>query len=393
MDKNIESLCTSLDKLSLKIKEQYANDANMTENFGWNHPALTSNDLAEIPKSISNMLREINPLAIDELLRKKILDVPGKIALIERQNLPYFYNGHGTNAIPAFLAFIEWLRILLQPIIGPNQNQFHRATIEQQKQLAEQVLSKLSQFLTISIEQLTREADLGKNLSFKKGEPVFVRIIELFKKVKSTELFDTPYSTLFTFSKHLDHAISIFDQIKSFDPNTNNPANKRDNLITQLENNFDLYFSTSIPVLTVSLLTTNDLSIEKSKLNDVLKEIEQEKEKTKSDSSKYLDEIKDVLSKARQAAVEVGVAQHNMIFKAEADEHKALSNTWLKWTITVLIAITIVGIGLLFIPFDEGNTHYLIHFTITKIVILTVMFYALTICMRNYIKPISTILF
>lgn len=258
------------------------------------------------------------------------------------------------------------------------------ATLEQQKELSEQIKTKLIQFLTITIDELTRETQLGQQLSFKKGEHLFIKIIELFKKVSSVELYEIPYNMLNGFNGQLDHAISVFDQIKNFNPATNNPVGQRDNLINQLEGQYESYYSNAIPILTTGLLNTNDLSLERAKLYEALLELEKEKEKTKKESEKYLNEIKDVLSKARQAAVEVGVAQHNMIFKEEADEHKTLSDNWLNRTIGVLVAITLVGIGLLFIkPSDEG-THFLIHFTITKVVILTVMFYALAICTRNY---------
>lgn len=258
------------------------------------------------------------------------------------------------------------------------------ATLEQQKILLEQIKVKLEEFLTISIDELTRESQLGQQLSFKSGEQQFIKIIELFKKVNSVDLFDVPYNILYQFNEQLDHAAISFNQIKNFNPATNNPVGQRDNLIQQLENQYETYYSTTMPILTSGLLNSNDLSLERSKLKDILKELEKEKEKTKKESGDFLNDIKDVLNKARQAAVEVGVAQHNMIFREEADEHKNLSEKWLKGTIGVLIAITIVGIGFLFIkPSDEG-VHFLIHFSLTKIVVLTVMFYALAICTRNF---------
>lgn len=258
------------------------------------------------------------------------------------------------------------------------------ATTEQVKQLADQIKTKLQQFLTITVDQLTREPELGNQLSFKTGESLFIKIIELFKKVNAVELLDVPYNTLKAFNGQLDQAVSIFNQIKTFNPATGNPVNQRNSLLSQLENQFDTYYSSALPILMAGLLNTNDLSIERTKLNEALKELEKEKEKAKLESEKYLNEIKDVLSKARQAAVEVGVAQHNMIFKEEADEHKKLSENWLKWTIGVLVAITLVGVGLLFIKPSDERTPFLIHFTVTKIVILTIMFYALAICTRNY---------
>jgi tetratricopeptide (TPR) repeat protein len=258
------------------------------------------------------------------------------------------------------------------------------ATIDEQKQLSDLIKNKLQQFLTITIDELSRETQLGQQLSFKGGEQLFIKIIDLFKKVNSVDLNEIPYNMLNKFNGQLDQAISIFDQIKNFNPATNNPVGQRDSMLSQLENQYESYYSTAIPILTTGLLNTNDLSLERAKLNEALTELEKEKEKTKKDSERYLNEIIDVLSKARQAAVEVGVAHHNMIFKEEAEEHNRLSENWLKWTIRVLIAITIVGIGLLYVEPPDDGEHFLIHFTITKIVILTVMFYALAICTRNY---------
>lgn len=257
-------------------------------------------------------------------------------------------------------------------------------TIEQQKVFVEQLKSKLHHFLTVRIDQLTREPELGQQLSFKSAESLFVKIIELFKRVNTVEITDVPYNILNGFNSQLDHAISVFDQIKNFNPATNNPLNERNGLISQLENQYEAYYSTAIPILTTGLLNSNDLSLERTKFNESIAELEKEKAKTKKETEIYLSEIQDVLDKARQAALEVGVAQHNMIFKDEANEHKKLSETWLKWTLVVLVAITLVGIALLFIKPPEHGANFLINFIITKIVILSVMFYALAICVRNF---------
>ena len=258
------------------------------------------------------------------------------------------------------------------------------ATIDEHKQLTEKVKLKLQQFLTIGLDSLTREIELGNQLSFKKGEAIFIKIIDLFKKVNGVEFFDIPYNLIVGFDGQLDHAISVFDQIKVFDPNTSNPASVRDNLINQLEQQFDSYYSTAIPILTAGLLKSNDLSVEKAKLNDTFLELVREKETAKKEAEKLLTEIQDVLDKARQAAVEVGVAQHYLIFKEESEEHKVLSVIWLKRTVYVLIGIGVAGIALLFIPPHDTATISLIQFTVTKIVILSVLFYGLAICTRNY---------
>jgi hypothetical protein len=258
------------------------------------------------------------------------------------------------------------------------------ATTEEYKAMTEELKTKLQQLLTIDLISLTREAELGYQLSFKKGEPIFIKIIDLFRRANSVDLFDLPHNALVSFRDQLNHALSIFDQIKSFDPNTSNPASVRDSLVNQLEQQYDTYYAICLPILTAGLLKSNDLAVERAKLSEMLGEISKEKETAKTESTKALEEIQEVLEKARQASVEVGVAQHYLIFKEEANEHKTLSDLWLKRTVNVLIAIGFLGLALLFVPPLGEGTHYLIQFTITKVVLLSVLFYGLAICTRNY---------
>lgn len=258
------------------------------------------------------------------------------------------------------------------------------ATIEEQKDLAEQIKTKLQQFSTLTLDELTRELELGNQLSFKKGEQIFIRVIDLFKRINPNDLFEAPHYVLVEFQDQLDHVINAFQEVKKFDTNISNPAKVRDELISRFENQYDSYFQKSLPILTLGLLNTNDSSIEKAKLGEVLNELIKEKDKAKDEASKMVGEIQEVLSKARQAAVEVGVSQHYRIFKEESEEHKQLSDLWLKRTINLLIAIGIFGILLLFVPTTDSNAFHLIQFTVTKIVILSVLFYGLSICVKNY---------
>lgn len=108
------------------------------------------------------------------------------------------------------------------------------ATLEQQKQLVDIINGKLQQFMSLTPDQLTRETELGQQLSFKVAENLFLKTIALFEKVSAVELIDIPYNILNNFNGQLDHAVSIFNQIKNFNPATNNPVDQRNSLISQL---------------------------------------------------------------------------------------------------------------------------------------------------------------
>lgn len=118
MHPSISNLCTALDNLAAKITAGHSTKATLADNWGWHHPALTTKELAYIPLSISQRLKDLNLTEIDAQLKAIIDVVPNRIATLEAQNLPYFYNGHGHQSIPSFLAFCYWLNTVLQPLIG-----------------------------------------------------------------------------------------------------------------------------------------------------------------------------------------------------------------------------------------------------------------------------------
>lgn len=256
---------------------------------------------------------------------------------------------------------------------------------EQRSQLIERIKKNFKDHIfSISIEQLVREDELGNHLNFKSGEQAFINIIDICKKVNYVDLNEIPYNSLINFNTQLEQAITLFSQIKSFNPTFNNPISQRDNLVTQAFTLYEACFSTASPILITSLINASENSIERNKLEKLITDIEIEKERINKEFEIYLKEIQSILEKARQAAVGVGVTQHNKIFKLESEEHEALSKTWLKRTVFVLISITTIGVASLFIKPLEESAPYLIHFSITKIIILSVMFYALAICSRNY---------
>ena len=74
-----------------------------------------------------------------------------------------------------------------------------------------------------------------------------------------------------------------------------------------------------------------------------------------------------------------------MVFKVEADFHTSEAGKWINWTIVLLVATAFAGIGFMFwTPSSTEGTTHVVQFTITKVVVLAVLFYGLSICIKNY---------
>jgi hypothetical protein len=58
MNKEIESLCDSLESLADAVENGWSDDRSLNEAFGWHHPAIDRTELAYIPLSLSKRIRK-----------------------------------------------------------------------------------------------------------------------------------------------------------------------------------------------------------------------------------------------------------------------------------------------------------------------------------------------
>lgn len=258
------------------------------------------------------------------------------------------------------------------------------ATQQQFETTLEQVNERIEKMLSYSIEELTREEELGTQFSFKEIEEKFVKTIDLFKRVKEVNLREVPYNLLNAFNGQIDNAITYFDQAKNFNATVNNSVTTRTSLITNINNSYDNYYTHSVPILSVGLLNSNDLSLERSKMNQLIADLETEKKQSKENSEKKLKELNDIIENAKSFAIKAGVSKHSSVFKSESEHHETEAKKWLGYTRNILIAIALVAIGLAFLGLCFKEDADIIQFTITKIVVLSALFYGLSITNRNY---------
>lgn len=259
------------------------------------------------------------------------------------------------------------------------------ATKQQYEQLIEQINSNYEKLTEFQIEDLVRENELGSQLSFKDAESTIIKTIDLFNRAKTVNYEDVPYNLLNNFNKQLNAANERFESFKSFNPNQNNPVNQRDNLITQLDNQYDGYYQHTLPILTVGLLGGNDLSVQQAKIDQLISDLDKKTKETEKKGEEYLTQLDETLKSAEEAAAKVGVSRHSQIFNTESTEHEKQSKIWLKWTVGVLIAIVVAAIIFIFVfPDTASSSAEIIQFSITKVIVLSAMFYGLSICNRNY---------
>lgn len=259
------------------------------------------------------------------------------------------------------------------------------STKQQYEQLIEQINTNYEKLSEFQIEDLVREDELGSQLSFKDAESTIIKTIDLFNRTKTVSFEEVPYNLLTNFNNQLEAANERFINFKSFNPNQNNPVNQRDSLIAQLNNQYGGYYQHSLPLLTIGILSGNDLSVQQAIIDKLISELDKKTKEIEKKGEEYLTQLDETLKSAEEAAAKVGVSRHSQVFNKESSEHQEQSKTWLKWTVGVLIAIVIAAVIFIFVfPDTTSSSAEIIQFSITKVIVLSAMFYGLSICNRNY---------
>lgn len=259
------------------------------------------------------------------------------------------------------------------------------ATAQQIDQCLVQIDKHLNEIFSMSIENLTREENLGSVFSFKEIEDYFVKIIELFKRVKEVNLKEAPYSLLVNYQKQLANAASLFAQARDFNPTAvSNAADIRQQIINGIRDQWDNYLTQSLPLLNIGLLTSNDLSVERSKMNQLISELQDERKAAKEEGEKKLKELNEIIDNAKSFATNAGVSKHSTLFAEESKFHETEAKKWLSYTRNILIAIALTAIIFALLSLLITNNAHLIQFAVTKLVVLTVLFYGLALTNRNY---------
>ncbi|MHA4741963.1 hypothetical protein [Dyadobacter sp. MSC1_007] len=117
MEETLQQVCTLLDDLSETILNASSEDRTFAETQGWNWPSVNRYDLANMPSKLSECIKKV-PINVDEDLREELDQVCHNINTVKSQTVPYIFNGHGQQAIPAFVSTMAAIRSVFEPLLG-----------------------------------------------------------------------------------------------------------------------------------------------------------------------------------------------------------------------------------------------------------------------------------
>jgi hypothetical protein len=262
------------------------------------------------------------------------------------------------------------------------------ATLEQEMQEREKLHSILDELATVNPEKLIRLDELGSTLSFEAGLPYFDRTLRLFRTLAESNLDNVPYSVLNRLSTQATEVKNQIDQVRSFSPTDSNPVSTRDSIINSFRDNYDKRFTEISPVIAYSIRKGTDFELLEREARETVIQSKAMAQEIRKNGEQASAEAESTLEKIKQAAAEVGVAQHATHFKIESDYH---SKTAINWLIaTAIIGILTIVWGVFSFKFhaipvsNPPQTIELVESFASKIIVLSVLYYTLVWSAKNY---------
>lgn len=248
------------------------------------------------------------------------------------------------------------------------------------------LISLLDQITVYQPEQLAVGKDLG-SINFRSSQSLFEQSIEMAKEFRALPLDLLPNQTLSQLQNPVRDLAGSLKKVADFTlVGQQNPEGQRNTILQEVQRNYDNAFLALTPHLAY-------LSLKSAQVQETMrrsKELLAETEKKVADDLKTLGQkkkdIDGIVQAAKDAASKIGVAQFATKFEELSGEHDTLSEKWLKATISLATATVAVAAILLLLlpPLTDMSDPATIQRIITKIVIISIFYYAAIWSSRNY---------
>ncbi|WP_299215103.1 hypothetical protein [uncultured Aquimarina sp.] len=259
-----------------------------------------------------------------------------------------------------------------------NLNDTERKTI---KLIKEQGLKLTKKYKEENLFKISENFDVP---SFQKElEGVFEVLIEI-QDVNSSLI---PYSFWVKFANSFERISDNLADISSI-PNKINSIEQIGSLkvfISNVKTHAVDLKEAAFPLIQSKIIDKMNFPKEVESNREELNKIIADSRNYKSEFIDLKEELNLILSTSKDISSKIGVSKYATVFENESQEHLKISIIWIIFTVLILISILFLGIFFFNITdiIDKEPSVFIKH-AISKLVILSVLFYGLSLCNKNY---------
>ncbi len=254
--------------------------------------------------------------------------------------------------------------------------------------LLESTQENLNRVQQFDASSLSREADLGTQMSFSEAVTHAKALIDIYKRIPLTALEDFSDTQLNVITTQTQSDFNIFKQILDFNTQETNAAATRTQILSTLQNRRDQLFEQLWQYVAYGVARITDTTILETQARATIQSIKDESANLTEQLHSAKVDADNALAAIRAVASEQGVSQKAIYFKQEAETQETLAGTWLKYTYWFAVAVGAFAILSLFLHKWEwikpGNNAEMFQLVSSKLLIFAVLGYMLLMASRNY---------
>lgn len=207
-------------------------------------------------------------------------------------------------------------------------------------------LNRIQQF---DVKTLSREDDLGKQMSFSEAVQPAAALIDIYKRIPITALEDFSDTQLNAIAAQANADFNVFQQMLDFNVQAADAATIRTGILSTVKARRDQLFDQLWQYVAYGVARITDTSLLETQARATIQSIKDESAKLTNQLKTAKEDADSALAAIRSVASEQGVSQQAIYFKQEAVDQEALAATWLKYTYRFAAAVVVFAVFSLFL--------------------------------------------
>jgi len=250
---------------------------------------------------------------------------------------------------------------------------------------AQQILQKkLSKLTNSNIKSQLSKQFGTKSISFDEAILYIDRLLKLYVDFSKCTISPLSLDRTIKAQEHVDEVTKLFQSVIDFDPKPPNAHQEKELVIEKLSSVYENHFDFVTPLIAYLSYSSADFDQVFQKVSQAQNEIEH----INNDLEQKKKELDLIMESARSTVAKIGVAKQAAYFAIEAKNHKKIAQCWLVATISMAL-LTIGFAGWVWLYYttanvDFSNTAKLIQVSIAKLFILSILYFGLVWCSKNY---------
>jgi cation transport ATPase len=200
---------------------------------------------------------------------------------------------------------------------------------------------ELERFAGFEKENLIKRTEWG-TINLEEAKPDFDKIYDIINYLNILPLDILTVNAINAIKGAVKQVNDNFEQINQFSIESANPADQRNNFVTQIQNQADALYTQASPWIPFLAYQKGDVSQNIESLTKSVQEAGTLIESAKNSISEKEKEIQDIITKAREASAAAGAAIFTKDFQRESDSAKDNAKKWL-WGTAILGALTLIA--------------------------------------------------